>query len=517
MTPFLLYLLKAAICLIPFYALYIFILRRFTFFRWNRFYLLLSLGLSMIIPLLPAMLTQNIHNATLGTAIATVAPQPIPVMPQAPVVIKSSVPVLNWWNLAAIIYLIGAAFMFFIFIRSLWKIGRIIYKYPHLNKENLTLVLSDDEIPNASFFSYVFIQKNKLQENDMAQILAHESCHERKLHSLDVLLLEIIKVIWWFNPMIYLYKKSLQEAHEFEVDREVCLQYNKKNYAELLLRLSKPLTLAPANMFSLHPLKDRVKMLFFKDSHSWKKWLYLLVLPLILVACEQLGHNMMAVKPEPGILTITPNHVMVIIDSATSLKSIQRAADTLKKKRNIDLKVLQYHTDKTGKITQLKLFFKTKSGEGSGTWNFDEPHFWQYYRPVLSSYIIAPNGKPSMSIGSKLTIKGRAHIKDLVFEKFPQMKRGKTLFQTNCASCHNPVKDMTGPALAGIENRHSKEWIYDFVHNSAALIANGDSDAIRIYHQWNEIPMTRFPNLPEKDIDDILTYIKSYQVINRSY
>jgi mono/diheme cytochrome c family protein len=87
---------------------------------------------------------------------------------------------------------------------------------------------------------------------------------------------------------------------------------------------------------------------------------------------------------------------------------------------------------------------------------------------------------------------------------------GKALFQSNCASCHNPIKDATGPALKGADKRvPSKEWLHNWVHNSAKVIASGDKYANEIYNKWNKTAMTAFPNLTAQEIDAIFTYVNS--------
>lgn len=87
---------------------------------------------------------------------------------------------------------------------------------------------------------------------------------------------------------------------------------------------------------------------------------------------------------------------------------------------------------------------------------------------------------------------------------------GKALFQANCASCHNPLKDATGPALQGVDKQvPSKEWLHKWVRNSAALIASGDKYANEIYTKWNKTAMTAFPNLKDEEIDAIIDYVNS--------
>lgn len=89
---------------------------------------------------------------------------------------------------------------------------------------------------------------------------------------------------------------------------------------------------------------------------------------------------------------------------------------------------------------------------------------------------------------------------------------GKALFQTNCASCHNPLKDATGPALKGVDGRvPSKEWLYDWIHNPAGKIASGDAYANKIYNDWGKTQMTAFPQLANEEIDAIITYVNSVE------
>ncbi|MFI5196007.1 MAG: cytochrome c3 family protein, partial [Chitinophagales bacterium] len=89
---------------------------------------------------------------------------------------------------------------------------------------------------------------------------------------------------------------------------------------------------------------------------------------------------------------------------------------------------------------------------------------------------------------------------------------GKALFMSNCAACHNPLKDATGPALQNIDKTFpDKEWGYKWVKNSAALIAAGDQTAIAINTKFNKIPMTPFPQLSNEEIDAILKYADEYK------
>ncbi len=87
---------------------------------------------------------------------------------------------------------------------------------------------------------------------------------------------------------------------------------------------------------------------------------------------------------------------------------------------------------------------------------------------------------------------------------------GKALFSQNCASCHAVNKKLTGPALAGVEDRWSdKKNLYAWIKNSAAFLNTGDPYATKLYNEYNKTAMNSFPGLADKDIDAILAYIKT--------
>ncbi|MFT4831738.1 MAG: mono/diheme cytochrome c family protein [Psychroserpens sp.] len=85
-------------------------------------------------------------------------------------------------------------------------------------------------------------------------------------------------------------------------------------------------------------------------------------------------------------------------------------------------------------------------------------------------------------------------------------EKGKQLFNQNCAACHALDRKMTGPALAGVTERHDREWLYTWIKNSAGMIKSGDAAALKIYNEYNQAAMTAFPTLSNTDIDNILAY-----------
>ena len=89
------------------------------------------------------------------------------------------------------------------------------------------------------------------------------------------------------------------------------------------------------------------------------------------------------------------------------------------------------------------------------------------------------------------------------------IEEGKALFTTRCAACHNVNKVLTGPALAGVDQRRSIDWIINFVHSSSKMVAKGDKDAVAIYEKFNKIPMPDHTDLSAENIKQIVEYIKT--------
>ena len=83
---------------------------------------------------------------------------------------------------------------------------------------------------------------------------------------------------------------------------------------------------------------------------------------------------------------------------------------------------------------------------------------------------------------------------------------GKKLFKSNCASCHKLDKKLVGPALTGVTDKYSEEWLLSWIRNNAELRASGDEDAIAIFEEYNGSVMSAFPALSDQDIFDILQY-----------
>ena len=186
--------------------------------------------------------------------------------------------VINW------IYMAGFFYMALKLFSGLFKLFGIINKSPKLKDQDHTLLISED-IPAASFFSYIF-WKDKHDKSDPIQktILDHEMVHVRQWHSLDVIVMEIMVIIKWFNPLIYLFRNSLKQTHEFIADRYVTQQMGDKlQYASILLNNSAPTNTPPVSNHFYGNIKERIQMLGSKRSSKLHRLKYFAIVPMTII------------------------------------------------------------------------------------------------------------------------------------------------------------------------------------------------------------------------------------------
>lgn len=294
------YLVESSFCLVIFYVFYHFVLRRETYFQLNRAYLIISAQLSLAIPIL---------NIDLSTAQAITGSDAIlPLMKeitsmqtgiQQTISKPSQVLQISIADAITWIYISGLFVMTLKLMSGLFKLFNIISRSPKMKDRGHTLLISDD-VPAASFFSYIF-WKNKADKNDPTQqaILEHEMVHVRQWHSIDIIVMEIMVIIKWFNPLIYLFRNSLRKTHEYIADRYVTERLDANTYANILLRnvsnVSVPATTSP---FYGH-IKDRIHMLSQKKSTAIAIARYLFAVPIMIILIGLFSFDMTDNLPQP--------------------------------------------------------------------------------------------------------------------------------------------------------------------------------------------------------------------------
>ncbi len=279
MTDFLIYQGKAAIALAVFYMFYRLLLSKETFHRFNRIVLLGTAALSFILPLcvitfvkvvvLPAMTTssETVLGEVAGTAVTMVP--------------ETSEPI--WPIILCIIFCIGALTVLTNTVISIIGIRRIISSGSSQTLESgETLIITETDTAPFSWMKYIVISREDY-ESGYSQILTHEKAHIALRHSSDILFVDMITTLQWFNPAIWMLKADLRALHEFEADDAVLRSgANIKEYQYLLIRKAVSKSgYSVANSFNHSTLKARITMMLNKKSSRMSAWKALYVIPLV--------------------------------------------------------------------------------------------------------------------------------------------------------------------------------------------------------------------------------------------
>jgi len=280
------YLLQVSACLALFYGFYYLLLNRLTFFTINRYYLLGTLVISFVIPLLTIPVHQEYSAVPVVQQVVNIRSVNNSMHFTNPVT-RFVVPktYATWMQLLQWVYLAAVAGLLIHLFSTLVNFFAKLKRRKISNIGKVHVLRGDKKLPNGSFLNYIFLNDDELSTDEVQQIVAHEMLHVKLLHSADRILMKLVQIILFFNPFVYLYARSMEENHEFEVDREVARSTDKTKYADLLLHLSVTNQGMLYHSFSKVPLKKRITMLFNKPSANVKRVVYILVLPVILVSC----------------------------------------------------------------------------------------------------------------------------------------------------------------------------------------------------------------------------------------
>ena len=232
MTDFLIYQGKAAIALAVFYMFYRLLLSKETFHRFNRIVLLGTAALSFVLPLCVITLKKVVVLPAMTASSETVVGEVAETVAMVP---EASEPI--WPIILCIIFCIGALTVLANTVISIISIRRIISSGSSQTLESgETLIITETDTAPFSWMKYIVISREDY-ESGYSQILTHEKAHIALRHSSDILFVDMITALQWFNPAIWMLKADLRALHEFEADDAVLRSgANIKEYQYLLIR-----------------------------------------------------------------------------------------------------------------------------------------------------------------------------------------------------------------------------------------------------------------------------------------
>lgn len=282
------YLIEVNIGIILFFMLYRVLLNMETQFTVRRYYLLVSLLIAIVFPLISIPGNSSILP-TISTAVpAHWLPEIVVGESSASPSVSAVSESLTVWSIIQYTYLAGLVIFFLKLVIEIFQIIRLIRNASRTND----IIHLQSDIVAFSFFRYIFIgNSSALSTADHDKIISHERIHQQLGHSYDILFIEIFRVLFWFNPIVHRYKKELCIVHEFQADQLAVPEKDIQPYCNLLARVAlMSADFSLANHFNNSLTLKRITMMntVKKKLHWWKP---ALLLPLagaffFFVACQ---------------------------------------------------------------------------------------------------------------------------------------------------------------------------------------------------------------------------------------
>lgn len=274
------YLLKLSISLSVVFLFYHFVLRRLTFYTWNRWYLI---GYSLMCFFLPFI---DISLVLEGSEIKN-----SPVVKWVPVLGQqiglntgTDSGTLSGWEYALLVLMAGVGVMLVRLGIQLISIYRMRKRSSMISQDGIRIYQVDAPIIPFSFGDSIFINQQQHSLEELEEIIRHEFVHVKQKHSVDIIWGELLCLLNWYNPFAWLLKKSIRQNLEFIADRHVLEQgMDRKEYQYLLLKVIGNNHFSIANQFNFSSLKKRIAMMNKIRSAKVHLVKFMFVLPLVSV------------------------------------------------------------------------------------------------------------------------------------------------------------------------------------------------------------------------------------------
>jgi len=228
------YIIKSGLCLMVLFSFYKLFLEGERLHSIKRVYLILMVVISLILPLISFSYAVEMPSQDLGNTVTLTSLSSAPVNYEVP-----------WWKeqlsiIILVIYIIGFSVSCFRFYKNLRALITEAKKNDQLKDLPYIYVLLGRKLAPHSFFQYIFLNRQEFNNGKIASaVIEHEKAHVDQKHSLDILLLELIHTIFWFNPVFIFIKRSVKLNHEFLADHCVLQKaYNPLEYSNILLQYS---------------------------------------------------------------------------------------------------------------------------------------------------------------------------------------------------------------------------------------------------------------------------------------
>ena len=336
METLFIYLVKSSGLIGLFYLSYLVLLRKETFFNSNRWFLLAGLITSVVLPLV------------VFTKIVWVDPSPatldwskIPLT--AP--IKEESFEINWYLVFAIVYSIGILVFLMKFAFDFYSLSKILKGKTIQKQADFKFIDVNENVSPFSYFNSIVYNSSLYSDTELENILEHEKIHSSQNHTVDVLISRLFCIVFWYNPVVWLYKNVISQNLEFIADSEASKSISdKKAYQLTLLKITtQENCVAITNHFYQSLIKKRIVMLNKNQSNKRNYWKYALVLPLLGAFVFFFQVKVVAQEKEPEPTTVeqtktVENSVDIYkINKNTTDAELKEQTKALKEKYDVTL------------------------------------------------------------------------------------------------------------------------------------------------------------------------------------
>ena len=286
---------------------YLLFLRKEKYHQLNRFYLLFSLAFSSLLPFIKF----------------SVPVQPLMPNTQSFLTTVTEAPAIPF---GMVLYVAGAALFFILFLLRLFKVLKQIIGKHFIELNGLKVMDNPEQKVPFSFFHYVVVDFTTFEPDELDMVLRHEAAHAQQWHTLDILFVELVGVICWFNPFVWVYSSALKSQHEYAADAAVIHSNVPRNdYFDLILKqIQHQNRLAPVHSFGATAVKSRIRMMIapVHGRHRWMRYLSVIPMSALLVA----GNSLLASsKNVPSFM----ENVVVPAAVSQSLSEYSDKAETI--------------------------------------------------------------------------------------------------------------------------------------------------------------------------------------------
>ncbi|NNC35089.1 MAG: hypothetical protein HKO09_09440 [Croceitalea sp.] len=364
---FFIHLLKSSGILLLFFLVYTVFLKKETFFTTNRWFLITGLITALLLPFITLKKMVDVEAPMVFNANAMVFEASEPVIANAP-------PLFDSFKVLLLIYMLGVIVFLTRFMLQLFKINTLTKESVAKKVRGFFHIQTTKPVAPFSFFNNIYFYPKQFNNDELQNIIAHEEVHAKELHTLDILLLETVFILQWFNPIIWFYKKIVKQNLEYLADAQACEKGScRKTYQYLMLKQAaghQHLEITTTFYNSL--IKKRIVMLNQNQSKKMNAWKLMVILPLL--GLFLVGFNTETVynytNSDIAEAIAVDKSIELVINKDTSDEELQKMKDDLATD-GIDFSYTVVHNDQKEIIDiSIQLSGSGRDGENfSGSYN----------------------------------------------------------------------------------------------------------------------------------------------------